>query len=117
MILNSRPYEERDFSFFLECVNSSPEWQEEECDGNQLHNYMEGYKHLGGHWVIWSNKDVQIGISFTLDCSPSNRRPWLGTLLIHPEYRRKGYGKTIVNKLLRRWSKNGEKIVFAAIPI
>lgn len=116
-MLKSRPYEDRDYSFFLDCVNSSPEWQEEECEGNKLHSYLERYKHLEGHWLIWCNKDKQIGISFTLDSSPSNGRPWLGTLLILPGYRRIGYGSTIVSKLLKRWANEGEKIVYAGIPI
>ncbi|MBM6618609.1 GNAT family N-acetyltransferase [Bacillus suaedaesalsae] len=116
-MVTSRPYEDIDFSFFINCVKDSKDWQEEECHESELHNFMKKYEHVNGVWLIWSDENREIGISYTVEHAQSNGRPWVGTLLIHPQYQRNGYGKTIITQLLHTWADKGEKIAYAAIPI
>lgn len=116
-MLSSRAYNQEDFHFLKECVRESPEWQKEECHELALEDYMRQYEHLNGRWLIWEENQELIGISFTLDCSPSNSRPWLGTLLLHPKYRLQGNGKRIINEIAKKWKSSGEKIAYSAIPI
>jgi GNAT superfamily N-acetyltransferase len=117
MVITYRKYEEQDLYFFQSCVKDSPEWQQEECTYEDIKNFMAFYEHLNGRWLVWIHDGQKIGLTFTVDQSPSNGRPWLGTVLVDSAYRRQKFGEKMINLLLEEWAENGHKVAYAAIPI
>jgi GNAT superfamily N-acetyltransferase len=117
MNITNRNYEEQDILFFQDCVKNSIEWQKEECSLHQLSEYMMSYEHLHGRWIVWLFDCQKVGISYTVNESPSNGRPWVGTLLVEPGHRKSGVGSKIMEALLEEWGNDGHKVAYAAIPI
>ncbi|KEZ54089.1 GNAT family N-acetyltransferase [Metabacillus indicus] len=115
-MIESRPYEDSDLDFFRELIASSPAWQKEECLPEQALEYMFSYKMYNGEWQIWSCNNEAIGISFHISWSPSNEKPWLGTVLVKEDQRNKGYGKGMVSRISADLKKAGHKAVFAGCP-
>ncbi|KAA0548082.1 GNAT family N-acetyltransferase [Bacillus sp. BGMRC 2118] len=116
-MMTSRKYENDDYTFILQCVRESNDWQEEECNISEIDHYLKEYEHVNGEWLVWCEEDKEIGISYSVDQAQSNGRPWLGTILVHPAYQRSGYGKSVISQLVKRWSAKGEKVAYAAVPI
>jgi hypothetical protein len=112
-----RDYEESDYEFFQACVKNSPEWQITECTVQQLSDYIQSYEYLNGRWLVWNYNGEPIGISYTVNESPANGRPWIGTILVENGKRQKGFGSRIVEALSREWEKSGHKVIYTAIPI
>ncbi|MFC0274675.1 GNAT family N-acetyltransferase [Metabacillus herbersteinensis] len=116
-MLSSRELTQADFPFFEDLITYSPSWQEEECHLETIDAYMLKYKMLNGRWLVWSCNSKQIGISFTVAWSPANEKPWIGTILIHPNERMKGFASTIIDHICEGFRQSGEKAVFAGCPI
>jgi GNAT superfamily N-acetyltransferase len=114
--LTSRELHEDDFYFLKEIITASSEWQKEECHVNELKSYLLSYKMYNGEWRIWSIDNKHVGISYVLEWSPANEKPWVGTILVHPMAQRKGIGKNIVNTIGFELSLRGHKALFAACP-
>ncbi|MDQ0231318.1 GNAT family N-acetyltransferase [Metabacillus malikii] len=115
-ILFSRELEEQDFGDFAEIIAASDEWRQEETDVDQLHIYLTHYKMYNGEWRVWQYNEHIIGIVYSMEWSPSNEKPWLGTILIHPDYRRKGFAKLIINQIADKLKQQGHSAIFAACP-
>ncbi|MBU8788219.1 MULTISPECIES: GNAT family N-acetyltransferase [Bacillus] len=114
--MNSRPFSASDLAFFEELIRFSPEWAEEELSGEPVKSYMQSYAMYNGSWLVWEDDGRPAAVSFHLEWAPSNGKPWLGTLLVHPDYRRKGRGKTIIGNIGSRLKNAGHKALFAAVP-
>ena len=116
--LRAREIQASDLPFFQELVDASPEWQEEECVSDDLETYVLSYLMYNGQWRIWYDEsDNYVGISYMVEWSPSNEKPWLGTILIHPSKYRKGFGKKIIDQYKEELSQKGHKALFAGCPI
>lgn len=116
-ILTYRELDEKDFIFLKEIITESPEWQKEECCVNGLESYLLSYMMYNGEWRIWYSGKKRVGVSFMLEWSPANEKPWIGTVLVHPMSRRNGIGKNIMKTIGHELSKRGHKALFAACPI
>ncbi len=115
--LRARELHSSDLPFFRELIEVSPEWQQEECTTDELESYLLTYKMYNGTWTIWKDGDTYIGVSFMIEWSPSNEKPWLGTILIHPSNHLQGYGKRIINQYKEDLALKGHKVLFAGCPI
>ncbi|EWG11793.1 GNAT family N-acetyltransferase [Cytobacillus firmus] len=114
--ISSSKFTDEDLPFFLEVIKDSADWEEEEKSGNNLSNYMARYQELNGEWRIWRLNEERIAVTFHADFSPSNRKPWLGTILVKKEMRRKGIGTKVIELLTAELKKKGEKSFFAGVP-
>jgi GNAT superfamily N-acetyltransferase len=114
--LSSDKLTDEDFPFFLEVIKDSADWEKEEKFENNLKHYMAGYQELDGEWRIWRQNGERIAVTYHLDLSPSNRKPWLGTILVKKEMRRKGTGTEIIKLLADELKKKGKKSFFAGVP-
>jgi GNAT superfamily N-acetyltransferase len=115
--LISRELNVNDNNFFKEIIAESPDWQKEECSIDNLQHYLLSYNMYKGEWRIWSCENIDVGISYILEWSPANEKPWLGTILIHPSVQRRGLGKEILDKIGSELYQRGHKAFFAACPI
>ncbi|URM31856.1 GNAT family N-acetyltransferase [Cytobacillus firmus] len=112
----SSKFTEEDQPFFLEVIKDSTDWEEEEKCGNNLCNYMARHQELNGEWRIWRIDGERTAVTFHVNLSPSNRKPWLGTILVKKEMRRKGIGTKVIELLTAELKKKGEKSLFAGVP-
>lgn len=116
-MLSFKLYEKDDQPFFEKLIQDSIAWQEEECSVSDLASYMQKYEMMNGQWTLWSKIGKPLGIAFTVDWAPSNEKPWIGTILVDGQARRKGYGKQIVDEIAERYKKEGHDVLFAAVPL
>ncbi|MCD7033950.1 GNAT family N-acetyltransferase [Metabacillus sp. GX 13764] len=107
---------EENLPFFRFLISESPEWQKEETEEEGLQDYMRSYQMIGGEWLVWKEADAPIGISYHAEWVPSNEKAWLGTLLLHPDCRNRGYGKKIIQAIAVNLKQAGHKVLFAACP-
>ncbi|RBP95080.1 acetyltransferase (GNAT) family protein [Cytobacillus firmus] len=114
--LSGSRFKDEDFPFFLEVIRDSAAWEEEEKSGHNLMDYMARYQELNGEWRIWRHDGERIAVTFHVNSSPSNRKPWLGTILVKNSIRRKGIGTKIIGQLAAELKKKGEKSFFAGVP-
>ncbi|QHZ46658.1 GNAT family N-acetyltransferase [Bacillus sp. NSP9.1] len=114
--MHSRPFSPADAAFFEEVIEESPEWAEEELNGQSVEQYMRSYQMYSGHWLIWEEGSRPEAVSFHLDWAPSNGKPWLGTLLVHPDFRQKGRAKEVIEAIGEHLYEKGHKALFAAVP-
>lgn len=114
---SSRELQVDDYEFFKEIILESKIWQKEECHVDELHSYLMSYRMFNGEWRIWMINDKQIGVSYVLEWSPANEKPWVGTILIHPNSREKGMARGILNEIGIELSRKGHKALFAGCPI
>jgi predicted GNAT family N-acyltransferase len=105
-----------DLSFFEELLNESSEWLEEEGHLS-VDEIVAKYHDLNGQWLKWSLGNHTVAISFLVWRSPSNQRPWIGTVLVRENMRGKGIGKSILVELINSLKKDDNKVVYAAIPM
>lgn len=115
--LSSRSLEIDDYEFFKEIIRASTEWQNEECVEEDLQSYLLSYKMFNGEWRIWNSGDKLVGVSYVLEWSPANEKPWIGTILVHPHSRMNGFGKSIVTEIGSELSRKGHKALFVGCPI
>jgi GNAT superfamily N-acetyltransferase len=115
--LSSRTLEKDDYEFFKEIIRASTEWQNEECVEEDLQSYLLTYKMFSGEWRIWNSGDKPVGVSYVMEWSPANEKPWIGTILVHPHSRMKGLGKSIVTEIGSELSQKGHKALFVGCPI
>lgn len=106
-----------DYPFLEEIAQASPEWKREEKFEGNIEEYLLVYKMYHGKWYVWYDKSMPVGISYFLEWSPSNEKPWLGTVLIEPGLRGDGYGRQIIDNICNELSKENHKAIFAACPI
>ncbi|MBY6050513.1 N-acetyltransferase [Cytobacillus firmus] len=114
--ISTSKFKEEDQPFFLEVIKDSTDWEEEEKCGNNLCNYMARHQELNGEWKIWRINGEQTAVTFHVNLSPSNRKPWLGTILVKKDMRRKGIGTAVIELLAAELKKKGEKSFFAGVP-
>ncbi|MGN9865713.1 GNAT family N-acetyltransferase [Bacillus swezeyi] len=114
--MNSRPFSPSDLAFFEEVIEVSPEWAEEELKEESAEAYMRSYAMYNGEWLMWEKGGRPAAVSFHLDWAPSNGKPWLGTLLIHPDFRQKGLAKEVIKTIGKRLNEKAHKALFAAVP-
>lgn len=117
VILTCRPFENKDFVFFQELISTSSKWRNIELKGLSLEEYMDQYERFLGQWRVWEKAGGPVAVSFHLDSAPSNQKPWLGTILVKAEERRRGIASAIMNQLSDEFKVNGQKALFAAVPI
>ncbi|KKI93787.1 hypothetical protein WQ54_01670 [Bacillus sp. SA1-12] len=115
--LSSGTLEKEDYFFLKEIIAASPEWQNEECHAEELDSYLNAYKMYNGEWKIWKLGEVQVGVTYSLEWSPTNEKPWIGTILIHQASRSQGLGRRILAEIGLELKQKGQKVVFAACPI
>ncbi|MGM7720219.1 GNAT family N-acetyltransferase [uncultured Metabacillus sp.] len=115
--LSSRTLEVEDVEFLKEIITASPEWQQEECKAEELDFYLNSYKMYNGDWKIWNLGEMQVGVSYVLEWSPANEKPWIGTILIHQASRSQGLGRRILTEIGLELKHKGHKVLFAACPI
>ncbi|MBO1510573.1 GNAT family N-acetyltransferase [Metabacillus bambusae] len=115
--LSSRSLEKDDYEFFKEIIIESNEWQNEECNVEDLQTYLLSYKMFNGEWRIWKSGDKPVGVSYVMEWSPANEKPWIGTILVHPHLRMKGFGKSILAEIGSELSRKGHKALFVGCPI
>lgn len=103
--------------FFVTIIKDSPDWEQAELKGKTLENYLKEYEKFPGEWRIWSDEDKLVGITYTVQKAPSNNKPWIGTILITRELRKRGYARRIVDSLSAEFSSQGNGAVFTSVPI
>ncbi|UOE56997.1 GNAT family N-acetyltransferase [Bacillus sp. CMF12] len=114
--ISSSRFTDEDLPFFLEVIKDSAAWEEEEKSGHNLRDYMARYQELNGEWRIWRLDGERIAVTFHVNSSPSNRKPWLGTILVKNNIRRKGIGTKVIELLAAELKEKGEKSFFAGVP-
>ncbi|MFY4773698.1 GNAT family N-acetyltransferase [Metabacillus sp. RGM 3146] len=97
-------------------ISSSQEWEQEEIGAKSVESYLKAYDMYDGEWLVWHKEDQPIGISYHMEWAPSNEKAWLGTILVEAGYRKKGYGKKIIDSIVNSLKAKGHKVVFAACP-
>jgi len=117
VILTCRPFKDVDYVFFQELISSSSKWRKNELRSLSLQEYMEHYKDFLGEWRVWEKARIPVAVSYHVESAPSNQKPWLGTILVKAEERRQGIASAIMNQLSDEFKMNGQKAVFAAVPI
>lgn len=117
VILTWRRFEISDLAFFQDLKSESVKWSKNELKGSTLEEYIEQYDVFSGEWRVWENTGSPVAVSFHVESAPSNQKPWLGTMLVKAEERRKGIASTIINQLSDEFKVNGQKALFAAVPI
>lgn len=115
--LTFRPFGHKDLDFFKELAETSNKWKKNEIRGTEIEKYMEQYAELGGEWRVWLEKENPVAITYHLEHAPSNKKPWLGTILVKASERRKGVAGCIFEMLFEDLCKKGHKAIFAGVPI
>ncbi|WP_226665917.1 GNAT family N-acetyltransferase [Metabacillus litoralis] len=115
--LTFRGLNELDHEFFKYVIEDSHIWKIEEEYENDLERYLLSYQMYNGQWRLWSINNEPIGISFHLEWSPSNERPWIGTILVHPSHRLKGLGKEIIIEIGHDLKSKGHKACYVGCSI
>jgi GNAT superfamily N-acetyltransferase len=110
-----------DVSILFYLIQQSDEWIVEEfgekrIELNHVIQWKNKYDYLKGQWRVWILDNLPIGVTFHVPTAPSNRKPWIGALLIHCNYRRKGYGKKILNRLSEELYNSGHSVLYAGVP-
>lgn len=118
MVISSwRRFKSSDLPFFEDLVSTSSKWSKNELHGLSIKEYIEQYDELSGEWRVWKTTGGPVGISFHVESAHSNQKPWLGTILVKAEERRRGIASAIINHLSDEFKMNGQKALFAAVPI
>jgi GNAT superfamily N-acetyltransferase len=117
VILTSRRLIGSDLEFFQDIISVSAKWRKNELKGFSLEEYVDQYDGLSGEWRIWNESENPVAISFHVESAPSNGKPWLGTILVKAEERRRGIAAAIMNQLSDEFKASGHKALFAAVPI
>lgn len=112
-----RAFQKSDLPFFQEVISESGKWRENELQGADLEHYMNQYDELAGEWRVWEWGGSQAAITFLLESAPSNRKAWLGTILVKASERRKGIATKILNDLASELNGRGHRAIFAGVPI
>ena len=115
--LSSRLLEKQDYDFVKEIILESQEWKREECWEEDIDSYVLTYKMYNGEWKIWSLNKEDVGVSFVIEWSPANEKPWIGTLLLHPTKRLQGIGKKIITSIGNDLRVKGHKVLFVGCPV
>lgn len=107
--------------FLVDLIQHSTCWKREEFGENPIQiqrvkQWMQKYDHLNGVWRIWERDSVPIGVTFHVQNAPSNQKPWLGAIIIHPTYRRKGYGMELIHTLSEEFNQKETTVLFTATP-
>ncbi|MCA1029912.1 GNAT family N-acetyltransferase [Bacillus timonensis] len=118
MKLNVRALDlEMDFNFFEQIVHSSYEWKERELGDLSIPMFFMKYERYNGKWLVWYKNDIKVAITYHVEIAPSNQKPWLGTILVHNDFRNKGIAKTIITELSAQLKAKEKKALFCGIPI
>jgi N-acetylglutamate synthase-like GNAT family acetyltransferase len=115
--LTFRPFENEDLPFFQDLISSSSKWRKNELRDLSLEEYLEEYEGFSGQWRIWEKAGSSVAMSYHLESALSNQKPWLGTILVKSEERRRGVASEILNQLSEECKVNGNRAIFAAVPI
>ncbi len=118
-MIQARRLQEKDLPVLSKWFEQSEEWLKEEgllaveMSPSRLKLWMSLYDRYDGEWLVWFNADGFIGFSQHILHAPSNAKPWIGMVMIAPERRKQGWGKEILEEILRRVDY---PIVFAGCP-
>ncbi len=107
---------DKDLIFFQKVVDKSELFQKWESKEEDLTSYFHRYQSQSGEWRIWSKGDDDIGITYHVEKASSNGKPWLGTLLITPELRKRGFAHQIIQDIKNELKSKGNKILYTAAP-
>lgn len=89
-MLGSRPFEQDDLSLLEKLAEAQPVWKEEEFGDKDAEDYIISYSMYNGSWLVWEKDGMPVAVSYHLEWSPSNGKPWLGTVLIDPAEEKRG---------------------------
>ncbi|WLR53634.1 GNAT family N-acetyltransferase [Mesobacillus subterraneus] len=117
VILTWRRFESSDLPFFQDVISASDEWRKNELKGLSIEEYIEQYDDMSGEWRVWEKEGDPVAVSFHVESAHSNQKPWLGTILIMAEERRRGFASQIISHLGGEFKVYGQKALFAAVPI
>lgn len=112
-----RLFQRDDNDFFHTLISMSPKWKAIELKEDTFETYMNKYEYVQGEWRVWDVNETPFAITHHTESSPSNKKPWLGTILVHQEWRRKGFGETILDRLSDELKEKGHKAIYAGVPI
>ncbi|WP_079508293.1 hypothetical protein [Mesobacillus jeotgali] len=115
--LISRPYRGSDSELLQQLVATSPKWIKNELKGMSLGDYLNQYEDISGEWRVWEKGGSPVSVTFHVDSAPSNKKPWLGTILVKAEERRCGFASAILDILSNEMKAKGNKALFAGVPI
>lgn len=105
-----------DLDFFRKLIEESKQWQEEELGSLSPEEYYKKYEEMEGEWRVWSLGEDPVAVTYHLKNSPSNDKPWLGTILTSSLYRRRGFSREIIAALGGELKENGSDVLFAGVP-
>ncbi|WP_171016732.1 GNAT family N-acetyltransferase [Pseudalkalibacillus caeni] len=118
--MDYRPFDEdKDIFLLYNWTAKDKEWLDEELipeesSAEDFERLIEKYRSEKGEWLVWQQEGMDVGITFFLPSAESNGQPWIGTVIVNPEYRRAGYGKEIIRHITHLVKQN--KVIFAANP-
>jgi GNAT superfamily N-acetyltransferase len=115
--IHCRLLNRNDYHFFRTLISMSPKWKATELKEETIETYMSKYEYVYGEWRVWEQNQIPFAITHHTESSPSNKKPWLGTILVLQEWRKKGLGETILDMLSDELSEKGHKAIFAGVPI
>lgn len=116
VILTWRRCKNTDLLFFQDLISESAKWSINELRGLSLEEYIEHHADLPGEWRIWEQAGDPVAVSYHMESAPSNQKPWLGTMLVKAEERRRGIASAILNHLSDEFKVNRQRALFAAVP-
>ncbi|MCA0987918.1 GNAT family N-acetyltransferase [Guptibacillus algicola] len=79
---------------------------------SELISYIQTYNGFGCKWTKWMQEGEPVAVSCVHPHAPSNKKPWIGTIVVNPKMRREGIGKAVIAK--HRQVMNN--VVFAGLP-
>ncbi|WP_408010836.1 GNAT family N-acetyltransferase [Pseudalkalibacillus sp. A8] len=111
-----------DLGIISEWFKHSSDWikeeglLKEEIDPQRIEVWMALYDRYEGVWLVWEDNKSIKGISYHILDSPSNKKPWIGMVMVDPQDRGHGYGRRIIQLVCRKLQQEPDNIVFAGCP-
>ncbi|WP_066176372.1 hypothetical protein [Bacillus marinisedimentorum] len=115
--LEYRALRDTDTAFVSMLAGESPDWAETELgESETAADFIRKYRGTGGEFRVWQVGGTDTALSYHIDKAESNRKPWLGTILVRRSARGKGIASAIVWKLASEWRTKGERATFCGVP-
>lgn len=111
-----------DLGLISEWFKHSSEWikeegmLKEEIGPQRIGVWMSLYDRYEGDWLVWEDNGSTKGLSYHILHAPSNKRPWIGMVMVDPQFRGDGYGRQIIQLLSGKLQQEHFKIVYAGCP-
>ena len=111
----SRIIEDHEAIFIKRFTEQDSYWLSVEMQQMSENEYRNMY--VEGEWRIWQLEERDIAVTYHVEKALSNQKPWIGTVIVHPNDRRQGVGMAVVQHLKQELKQKGHKAIFAGVPV